>query len=111
MALGYLFIQCTVKAVLSFLVLAKHPFHTLSFDASIIPHFLPIFYISLDFFSGFGPSLVGNTKPGSKKETRKEGLKEILGDKFYELPVTEIENLLSQKNNRTNIDKTKPKAC
>ena len=54
---------------------------------------------------------MGNTKPGSKKETRKEGLKEILGDKFYELPVTEIENLLSQKNNRTNIDKTKPKAC
>ena len=40
MALRYLFIQCTVKAVLSFLVLAKHPFHTLSFDASIIPHFL-----------------------------------------------------------------------
>ena len=33
-------IQHTVKAVLSFLVLAKHPFHTLSFDASIIPHFL-----------------------------------------------------------------------
>ena len=58
MALGYLFIQHTVKAVLQFLALAKHPFHTLSFDASIIPHLLPFFYISLDFFGGFEPSPV-----------------------------------------------------
>ena len=37
-----------------------------------------------------------NTKVGSKKEARKQHLKEILEDNFYELPVTEIENLLSQ---------------
>lgn len=37
-----------------------------------------------------------NTKAGSKKEARKEHLKEVLEDNFYELPVTEIENLLSQ---------------
>ncbi len=38
-----------------------------------------------------------NTKPGSKKEARKKHLEEILEDKFYELPVTEIENLLPQQ--------------
>ena len=38
-----------------------------------------------------------NTKEGSKKSERKKHLKELLGDHFYELPVTEIENLLPQK--------------
>ena len=52
---------------------------------------------------------MGNTKPGSKKETRKECLKEILGDKFYELPVTEIENLLSQKIIEQILIKQNPK--
>ncbi len=38
-----------------------------------------------------------NTKPGTKKDERKKHFEEILGDNFYELPVTEIENLLPQK--------------
>lgn len=38
-----------------------------------------------------------NTKKGTAKHDRKEHLKELLGDNFYELPVTEIENLLPQK--------------
>lgn len=38
-----------------------------------------------------------NTKPGSKKDIRKAHLKDILEDNFYELPVTEIENLLPQE--------------
>ena len=50
-----------------------------------------------------------NTKPGSKKETRKEYLKEILGDNFYELPVTEIENLLSQEVIKQVLIKQNPK--
>ena len=38
-----------------------------------------------------------NTKKGTAKHERKEHLKELLEDNFYELPVTEIENLLPQK--------------
>ena len=38
-----------------------------------------------------------NTKEGTAKHKRKERLKELLRDNFYELPVTEIENLLPQK--------------
>ena len=38
-----------------------------------------------------------NTKEGTAKYKRKEHLKDLLGDNFYELPVTEIENLLPQK--------------
>ena len=38
-----------------------------------------------------------NTREGSKKAERKKRLKELLDDRFYELPVTEIENLVSQK--------------
>lgn len=38
-----------------------------------------------------------NTKPGTKKDERKKHFEEILGENFYELPVTEIENLLPQK--------------
>ena len=37
-----------------------------------------------------------NTREGSKKDIRKKHLRELLGDNFYELPVTEIENLLPQ---------------
>lgn len=38
-----------------------------------------------------------NTKPGTKKDERKKHFEKILGKNFYELPVTEIENLLPQK--------------
>lgn len=38
-----------------------------------------------------------NTKSGTKKAERKKHFEEILGKNFYELPVTEIENLLPQK--------------
>lgn len=36
-----------------------------------------------------------NTKEGQKKHERKERLKQVLKENFYELPVIEIENLLS----------------
>ena len=38
-----------------------------------------------------------NTQPGSAKQSRKEKYKEYLQDNFYELPVTEIENLISNE--------------
>ena len=50
-----------------------------------------------------------NTKEGEKKHERKEHLKQILGDKFYELPVTEIENLLSQETIKQILKKQNPK--
>ena len=50
-----------------------------------------------------------NTKPGSKKDNRKAHLKETLGDNFYELPVTEIENLLSQDAIKQILIKQNPK--
>lgn len=49
-----------------------------------------------------------NTKPGSKKAARKEHLKQILGDKFYELSVIEIENLLSQETIKQILSKENP---
>lgn len=36
-----------------------------------------------------------NTKPGTKKASRKEKYSALLKDNFYELPVTEIENLIT----------------
>lgn len=36
-----------------------------------------------------------NTKPGTKKANRKEKYSALLKDNFYELPVTEIENLIT----------------
>ena len=36
-----------------------------------------------------------NTKPGTKKASRKEKYSALLRDNFYELPVTEIENLIT----------------
>ena len=36
-----------------------------------------------------------NTKPRTKKANRKEKYKSLLGNNFYELPVTEIENLIT----------------
>ena len=36
-----------------------------------------------------------NTKPGTKKASRKEKYNALLKDNFYELPVTEIENLIT----------------
>ena len=50
-----------------------------------------------------------NTASGSKKEKRKEHLREVLGDNFYELPVTEIENLLSQNTIAQILKKQNPK--
>lgn len=50
-----------------------------------------------------------NTANGSKKEKRKEHLREVLGDNFYELPVTEIENLLSQNTIAQILKKQNPK--
>lgn len=50
-----------------------------------------------------------NTKPGTKKTERKERLKGVLGDNFYELPVKEIENLLSQKTIEQILIKQNPK--
>lgn len=50
-----------------------------------------------------------NTKTTSKKHARKEHLREILGDNFYELPVTEIENLLSQNTIEQILIKQNPK--
>lgn len=50
-----------------------------------------------------------NTAQGTKKAKRKEHLKSILGDNFYELPVTEIENLLSQAIIEQVLKKQNPK--
>lgn len=50
-----------------------------------------------------------NTKEGQKKHERKERLKQVLGDKFYELPVMEIENLLSQETIKKILIKQNPK--
>lgn len=50
-----------------------------------------------------------NTKEGEKKHERKERLKQVLGDKFYELPVTEIENLLSQETIKQILQQQNPK--
>ena len=50
-----------------------------------------------------------NTKPGSTKDNRKVHLKGILGDNFYELPVTEIENLLPQETIKQILIKQNPK--
>ena len=50
-----------------------------------------------------------NTKEGQKKHERKEHLKQVLGDKFYELPVMEIENLLSQETIKQILIKQNPK--
>lgn len=50
-----------------------------------------------------------NTKKGTAKYERKEHLKELLGDNFYELPVTEIENLLPQKTIEQVLIKQNPK--
>lgn len=50
-----------------------------------------------------------NTKSGQKKQERKDRLKATLGDKFYELPVTEIENLLPQKIIEEILKKQNPK--
>lgn len=50
-----------------------------------------------------------NTKPGSKKAQRKENLKQTLGDNFYELSVTEIENLLSQETIKQILIEQNPK--
>lgn len=38
-----------------------------------------------------------NTREGAQKAARKEHLREVLGERFYELPVVEVENLLPQK--------------
>ncbi len=50
-----------------------------------------------------------NTAKGSKKFERKKHLNSILGNHFYELPVTEIENLLSQKSIEQILKKQNPK--
>jgi hypothetical protein len=52
-----------------------------------------------------------NTKKGTAKHDRKEHLKELLGDNFYELPVTEIENLLPQKAIEQVLIKQNPKCA
>lgn len=49
-----------------------------------------------------------NTKKGSKKYERKIHLKELLEDHFYELPVSEIENLLSQETIALILQKQNP---
>lgn len=38
-----------------------------------------------------------NSRPNSKKEQRKAHLKEVLNGNFYELPVMEVENLITQE--------------
>ncbi len=38
-----------------------------------------------------------NSQPGSKKGQRKVHLKKVLNDNFYELPVVEVENLITQE--------------
>lgn len=49
----------------------------------------------------------GNS-PTSKKGRRKSRLKEILGDNFFELPVLEIENLITQETLKTVLIKQNP---
>ena len=49
-----------------------------------------------------------NTQVGSKKFERKEHLRELLEDHFYELPVSEIENMLSQKTIEQILKKQNP---
>ena len=51
-----------------------------------------------------------NTHRGTAKAERKEHFKEVLGDCFYELPVTEIENLISQQVIEQILKKQNPKS-
>ena len=50
-----------------------------------------------------------NTREGTQKAARKEHLREVLGEHFYELPVVEVENLLPQKAIEETLIKQNPK--
>ena len=49
-----------------------------------------------------------NTTPSSAKGQRKERLKKVLGENFYELPVLEIENIITQETLKNVLMKQNP---